>query len=494
MGTSQSKAVQASSQASSTYIFNLLIYGYLELHGSTPASVVDTAQEIIDLCRAYYLCMDRLNLLFYVHTISMIQAMDLNDANFTKYVLDIYLLDSEQRTESLDSFQNRVYNRCFCSYALASNVQFLPSWIDALFLNNRVPLLSTRRWSMYSVIFRCGGYYFDEYNNIDASQLSDDLEILVMDMSQFLFAGAGADDADAEHLIHTYCVSVPCRLPSRHRYRMVYNAHNQTLLFTPYIGGGAPNNNYADEDDEEDDDAVLHPAAFVYELDLETLQWRVLIEYDDEDGGVVYGAHLCVVQNGAGLVQIGGVDVNGEKLTAVKLYSYAEQRNTEILPPMTHARTESMCCVYDAVHDEILVAGGMRDKYHENKIEILSLKATAKKWFVFPYIFNHNHREPLLWLHFANNKQKQKTYIAGNELDNFKRIGYVESIDLRRNHGKTIVEKWQCVGGGGGGGNNNTAKQWLSKQLDKAVAVSIKQMFEIQMQTTPRVTLLHTWL
>eukprot|EP00484_Ammonia_sp_Unknown_P020663 CAMPEP_0197053676 /NCGR_PEP_ID=MMETSP1384-20130603/27886_1 /TAXON_ID=29189 /ORGANISM="Ammonia sp." /LENGTH=304 /DNA_ID=CAMNT_0042486613 /DNA_START=510 /DNA_END=1421 /DNA_ORIENTATION=- len=303
-------------------------------------------------------------------------------------------------------------------------------------------------------------------NNLHPNMLSDSIELIIYDATQFLFHEHFSPNNGNNELpmIEAFCVSLPTKLPTRDRYKMVYNAYNNTLLFTAHSISADGVSSYHDD-------------TFVYELSLDTLKWSKLISNTKNEA--IYGAHLCLMQGGNALLQVGGVNAAGDKLKDVRVYSYEKKQRMEDLPPMSFARSENLSCVVDEVHNELIVAGGMKDKYHENKLEILNL--STLKWVPYNYIFNHNHREPLLFVDFENNEEQQVVYVAGNEMENFKRIGFVECIDLRQNYGKTIIGKWKCVGGGYENTNN------------KNINISIKQMFQVQNNYSPHVTLLQCW-
>ena len=340
--------------------------------------------------------------------------------------------------------------------------------------------------TFYNVIFRCGGFYFNEnMNNINTELLSNDIEIIFIDTKEFIF-----NNDYYKNEINGFCISIPTKLPTRTRYKILFNKYNATLLFTPYLLSNQQNKNNQ------------RPKAFVYELNLNNLKWKQLIKYNDNNN-IIYGSSLCLIQNGTKLLQFGGTNENGEKSKNISIYNYSKKKNDiSSLPTMPFERNENLFTIYDEINNEVIIGGGLKDKYHENKIIIFNV--LTKKWTMFNYIFNHNHREPIIWFNdHENNKNKQILFIAGNELENWKRIGFVETIDTKKDNGTTIVGKYLCVAGG----KENT--------LNKNINISIKQMFNItnnnnnqnqndidkqqQLQQIfanifPRVTLLQSWL
>lgn len=474
MGATQSKAI---TNCNASYMRQLLICGFISTICGQK-STANTPSSIIDLCKQY--CYnssnESKNLLYYIQTLHLIEIMDLNDNTFTKYAMNIRILNNNNNNTNRNEIEARIFNRCYCSYSMISNVtiQVLPKWIEKCFTDNNIKDINTSSLtSFYNIIFRSGGYYFNQtLNNINTSILSNDIEIIIFDTKELIF------NNDTNNTINAYCISIPTTLPSRSRFKMLYNQYNGTLLFTPYlqINDNQNNNN----------------KAFVYELNLENLKWKNLIKYNENNNNA-YGSSLCLIENGTKLVQMGGVNELGEKLKSVTVYNY-KNKKIELYPPMLFERNENLNIAYDANNNEIIVVGGLKDKYHENRITIYSI--TKQKWIAFNYIFSHNHREPLIYFdQYENKKDKQIIYIAGNELENWKRIGFVETIDTHKNYGKTIIGKYLTVGGG----KENT--------LNKDINISIKQMFTFnttnqrqqQLQQLfgtifPRVSLLQSWL
>ena len=452
----------------------LLVCGFISNMSEQASISLSTPSSIIDLCKKYYYNMQiqSKNLLYYIQTLHLIEIMDLNDNTFTKYSMNITILNNNKNKNNTNNneIEARIFDRCYCSYSIISNVtiQVLPKWIEKCFIDNNIKDINTSS-SFYNVIFRSGGYYFNQtLNNINTSILSNDIEIIIFDTKQFVFGDST--------IINAYCISIPTTLPSRSRFKMLFNQYNGSLLFTPYL----PSN-----DDK-------NTKAFVYELNLENLKWNNLIKYDENNQNV-YGSSLCLIENGKKLVQMGGINELGEKLKTVTVYNY-KNKKIKLYPPMLFERNENLRTAYDPINNEIIVVGGLKDKYHENRITIYSI--TKQKWIAFNYIFNHNHREPIIFFDkYQNKKDKQIIYIAGNELENWKRIGFVETIDTHKNYGKTIIGKYLTVGGG------------IENTQNKDINISIKQMFtfnttnERQQQLQqlfgtifPRVTLLQSWL
>ena len=85
----------------------------------------------------------------------LIEVMDLNDDTFTKYNMNITFLNSSNNMdEDINQIENRVFNRCYCSYSNVSNISIdiLPKWIERCFVENNININTSS--SFYNIIFR----------------------------------------------------------------------------------------------------------------------------------------------------------------------------------------------------------------------------------------------------------------------------------------------------------------------------------------------------
>ena len=75
-----------------------------------------------------------MNLLYYFHTLSMIEIIDLNDDQFYRYGMNIkYVMNNNKDKNNNnndnddDEYKYRIFNRCYCSYYLEPNMLYFPS-------------------------------------------------------------------------------------------------------------------------------------------------------------------------------------------------------------------------------------------------------------------------------------------------------------------------------------------------------------------------------